>query len=297
MSSSKGAKVYVAALTPMNQDLSVDYDLLISHCHSLLQKGGHGLAILGTTGEANSFSVSERKTILEKLMSNNIASSSIMLGTGCCSLTDTIELTQHGLDLGITKFLMMPPFYYKSLSDDGLYQYFRTVVLRLNFDSLQIYLYHFPALSGIPLSHSLIKKLIDDFPGIFVGIKDSSGDLEHMKKLCRTFPQFQIFAGTEKYLLPVLQAGGEGCISATANITIEECARLANQWQQESAESLQEEVTRKRTLFEGNPFSAVLKQTLAKRDHQPQWLHLRPPLDRLADNIIEEILEKYNEND
>jgi len=281
--------VYVAALTPLQPDLTPDIDLLVSHCDLLLGGGAQGLALMGTTGEANSFSINERKNLLEGLLQKGIDANRIMLGTGCCSYTDSIDLTHHAIENGIRSILLLPPFYYKQIDDTGLFEYFKRVVEQSADHELEIYLYHFPKMTGIDFSPSLLEKLIDHYPNNFVGMKDSSGDVKHMKAIIDHFPGFKLFAGTEKYLLDVLRAGGAGCISATANVTLAKCLEVFSNWQSVSADQLQEELTAQRMVFEGHPFIGVLKQYMASIRHNAQWLNVRPPNGLVSENDLEQV--------
>ena len=180
--------VFAAALTPLKSDLSVDDERLVSHCRWLLKNGCNGLAVLGTTGEANSFSVFERIKILETLNDGGIPGEALMPGTGSCSFTDTVELTRRAVELGAGGILMLPPFYYKEVSDEGLFASYSEVVERISDERLKIYLYHHPEMSGVSISLNLIERLLKRYPNTIMGIKDSSGDFKNMTKLVQKFP-------------------------------------------------------------------------------------------------------------
>ncbi|MCB0685732.1 MAG: dihydrodipicolinate synthase family protein [Saprospiraceae bacterium] len=284
--------VYVAALTPLKADLTPDIEMLADHCQSLLATGAQGLALMGTTGEANSFSIDERKELLEQLLAKGVDPKKIMLGTGCCSYTDTIDLTSHALKMGVSSILLLPPFYYKQISDNDLYTYFKMVIEAVGKNDLEIYLYHFPKMTGLNFSLSLLEKLIHDFPANFVGMKDSGGDPAHMAEIIAHFPGFKLFAGTEKYLLDVLRLGGAGCISATANITAPKCVEVFEYWQSDLADALQQELVAQRNIFEGLPFVGILKQSLAEIKDNPQWLHVRPPNGLVPNEFVKQVLGK-----
>lgn len=286
--------VYTAGLTPMKEDLSVDYDTLIAHCHILLNSGSDGLALLGTTGEANSFTVKERFEFISVIAESDLPANRIMVGTGCCAYNDTIALTKHAVRSGFGGILMLPPFYYKQVDDRGLAKYFDLVINGVNDDRLRIFLYHIPKMSGIYFSPTLVERLIAEYPGVVVGMKDSSGDWEHMQFVLKSIPGFKLFAGTERLLLPTLRAGGAGCISATANVTIGLAAEVLRNWQSANADFLQEHLTKVRTTFEAHPFVPILKQILAKIRNNPTWLNMRPPnapVDEDAVKIVQTSLE------
>ena len=282
--------VYVAALTPMQSDLKPDIDLLANHCRNLLERGVQGLALMGTTGEANSFSIEERMEIVEGIIGRQINANQIMLGTGCCSYIDTVRLTRHALAQGIKSILLLPPFYYKQVDDEGLFNYFYRVVNEVGEHDLEIYLYHFPKMTGLHFSSALLEKLLTRFPDNFAGMKDSSGDFSHMKSICENFTGFKLFAGTEKYLLDVLRLGGAGCISATANVTTPKCMEVFNHWQGAMADRLQSELTTQRNIFEGLPFIGILKQYMAHISGNPQWLHVRPPNGLVAEIELKRVI-------
>ena len=287
--------VYVANLTPLTPDLLPDIPLLISHLKHLLNKGAQGIALLGTTGEANSFSLQERMDLISAVVDAGIPPDRLMVGTGCCAWTDTVTLTSHAVDSGISSILMLPPFYYKQVNEQGLFNYFQRVIEGVAADQIEIYLYHFPKMTGVNFSIPLLEMLIEHYPNQVVGMKDSSGDLEHSKSICKHFPGFRLFAGTEKYLLDILHAGGSGCISATANVTVGQCTRVFQNWQNSQAEALQSAATAQRQVFEGLPFVSILKQYLAETTGNSQWLHVRPPNALVEDEKVHEIVSQMKD--
>ena len=284
--------VYVANLTPLTPDLLPDIPLLISHLKHLLNKGAQGIALLGTTGEANSFSLQERMDLISAVVDAGIPPDRLMVGTGCCAWTDTVSLTSHAVDSGISSILMLPPFYYKQVNEQGLFNYFQRVIEGVAADQIEIYLYHFPKMTGLDFSLPLIDRLLRAYPGQIVGMKDSSGDLEHGKLICSQFPDLKVFAGTEKYLLDLLRAGGSGCISATANVTIEKCAEVFQHQQSPDVDRLQAEATAQRQVFEGLPFVSILKQYLATTTGNEQWLNVRPPNALVAEDLVRQVVEQ-----
>src|ERR671910_603065 len=211
--------VLAAVLTPMDEDLNPDHRAFAAHCHRLLEAGCHGLSVFGTTGEANSLSVDERLAALEALVESGVPPEKLLPGTGSCALTDTVRLSRAALEAGTAGALVLPPFYYKDVGDDGLFRFFAEVVERVGDDRLRLYLYHIPQMTGVDLGLPLISRLIDAYPGTIVGTKDSSSDRKRIMTLCREFPDFSVLAGTETLLLETLGSGCEGCISATGNVT------------------------------------------------------------------------------
>ena len=210
--------VFSAAATPLTADNTPDLALFIDHCRQLLAEGCHGVALLGTTGEANSFSGAERRAILEAAVKAGIPADRLLPGTGVVAIPETVELTRHALSLGVTKVVMLPPFYYKGISDDGLFAAYSQVLEKVADTRLQVILYHIPQVSGVPLTIPLIGRLIAAFPETVVGIKESAGDFNNMQAIIAAYPSFSVLAGADPLLLPLMKAGGAGCITATSNL-------------------------------------------------------------------------------
>jgi 4-hydroxy-tetrahydrodipicolinate synthase len=276
--------VYAACLTPMKEDLSVDHAALAGHCRWLLDHGCHGLAVLGSTGEAQSLSIHERMEVLDGLQSADIPLERLMVGTGTCSVQETAALTRHAVHQGAGGVLVLPPFYYKRVKDGGMFAFFDQVIQTVGDDHLNIYLYHIPQVTGIGFSRELIQRLIHAYPEIIKGVKDSSGVWEHTRFLCETFPRLQVFAGTERLLLPLLRAGGAGCISATANVTCGLASKLFDHPGTPESETRQERLTALRKAFETFPLIPALKGFLAEQRGDVDWLNVRPPHTRLDPN-------------
>jgi 4-hydroxy-tetrahydrodipicolinate synthase len=275
--------IWSAALTPLKSDLSIDCAQLARHANFLLNNGCHGVGIFGTTGEANAFSAAERMTALESLLTEGISPDTLMIGTGCCALTDTVALTRHAIKHGVTKILALPPFYYKNVTDDGLFRSFAEVIDRTASDDLDLYLYHFPAMSQTPISANLIAMLCEQFPKITAGVKDSSGDLEHSLELASQFPDIAIFPGNEIHLLATLEKGCAGCISATANANPKGIRKIFDGCLSgdSSVHALQEQAFAIREVFGRHPLVSALKQHAAWSSGESAWLRLRPPLTPL----------------
>ena len=269
--------VFAPVVTPFKSDLSVDADLFVRHSRWLLSQGA-GLAIFGTNSEANSLSVTERQQLLARLVQDGLDPARMLPGTGCCSIADTVALTRHAVDIGCAGVLMLPPFYYKGVSDDGLYRYYAEVIARVDSPSLKLYLYHIPAFTGVPITLTLIERLIKDFPDTVVGIKDSSGDWSNIEAMLKAFPGFAIFPASESFLSRARPLGAAGCISATANINPAAINRLCAEWDQENGPHLQQQVDAVRQIFQGYPMIAALKFATAHYSGNPVWDIVRPPL-------------------
>ena len=269
--------LFTATLTPLNDDLSVNLVGLMTHINRCLEYGSNGICLMGTTGEANSFSTLERMNVLDEVINAGIDPTILLVGTGTCTITDTIELTRHAVNQGVGGVLMLPPFFYKNLTNEGLIEYFRLVIEGVNNPDLKIYLYHFPQMTGVPFNLELIEKLIDEFPNEIVGMKDSSGDMAGMQAVSESLPGFQLFAGSERFLLNNLRCGGPGCISATFNATIKYGVEVFNNWQEDNADELQAKLTSVRAKFEICSFISGLKYLFSNWTDDESWLNMRPP--------------------
>lgn len=288
--------VLCPVITPFHEDLSPDPDRLIRQCQWLLSQNV-GLAVFGTNSEANSLSIDEKIMLLDRLVDAGVDTSRMMPGTGCCALPDTVTLTEHAVDLGCAGTLMLPPFYYKDLSDDGLFASFSEVIQRVGSSALRVYLYHIPPVSKVAISLDLVERLIKTYPDTVVGIKDSSGDWNNTSAMLqRGWDDFRIFAGAESFLLRNMRGGGAGCISATANINPAAIDQLYREWQSPNAESLQASLDEIREIAMAFPMIPALKATVAHFTDDAQWRTVRPPLVALEQDqcksLIESLLQK-----
>lgn len=274
--------VFCAAVSPVRADLSPDHAMLAAHCRTLLDDGCDGVALLGTTGEANSFSGAERKAMLEAVVRSGIAPDKLLPGTGVASFMETVELTRHALSLGVTTVVMLPPFYYKNVPDDGLFAAYAAVVERVADPRLRVVLYHIPQFSAVPIPIPVIARLRDAFPDTFVGLKDSSGDLQNMVSLVRAFPGFAVLAGADPLMLPLLREGGAGCITATSNLVASDLAYVYRH-HADPARAAEVDAAQARVVAARNRVSrfaqiASVKALVAQRTGNPDWAHVRPPL-------------------
>ena len=285
--------VWSPVLVPLRPDLGIDSERFIAHAHWLLGQGCHGLALFGTTSEANSFSVPERKALLERVVEAGISPERLMVGTGCCALTDSVELTRHALDAGCRRVLMLPPFYYKGMSDEGLFRSFAEVVERVGSPDLRVFLYHFPRLSGVPVTEGLIALLVDAFPEVVAGVKDSSGDWSNTRMMLDRFPRLAIFPGSEVFLLDGLRAGGAGCITATSNVNAVGARSIFDAWStgHDDADARQAAATAVRRAIDGHPGIPAQKFLVARYRNDPAWRAVRPPMTVLDDDAGRDLLD------
>lgn len=269
-------------LTPFNSDLSIAEDLYLDHAAWLIDQGCAGLAPFGTTGEALSIGIDERISLLEKLCVR-IDPAKIIPGTGLTNLPDTVRLTQHSVDMGCAGAMILPPFYFKGVSDDGLYDYFSWLIQAVDRPALKIYLYHIPQVAGVGIPSEVASRLHREFPATVVGIKDSSGDWSNTERLL-AIDGLIVYPAQETTLVEGNRLGAAGCISATANLNPANIARLIHGIENGHVdEKLNGDVALfRKTLAQAGPIPAQ-KALLAHWTGDQRWSHLRPPLTPLAD--------------
>ena len=270
-------------VTPFTRDLAPDPEKFIRQCKWLLSQNV-GLAVFGTNSEANSLSVDEKMVLLEKLVSAGVDPSRMMPGTGHCALPDSVRLTAHAVKLGCAGVLMLPPFYYKGVSDEGLYRAFSEVVERVGEPRLRVYLYHIPPVAQVPITLALVERLLKKYPGTIAGMKDSGGDWSNTKAFLDAYAKsgFDVFPGAETFLLQGMRNGGAGCISATANTNPGPIARLFDTWQSSDADAQQARLDEIRTTFAKYPMIPALKAAIAYYGGDASWATVRPPLVELT---------------
>ncbi len=283
--------VWAPAITPFRRDLSLDPERFTRHAQWLLANGCSGLAAFGTNSEANSLSVEERMSLLEYLVRHGVPPAALMPGTGCCALTDSVRLTAHAVGLGCAGVLMLPPFYYKGVSEEGLFRSFSETIERVGDARLRVYLYHIPPVAQVPISIALIERLLHRYPQTVAGIKDSSGDWNNTKAVLDAFANsgFDVFAGSEVFLLSTMQHGGVGCISATANVNPAAIHQVFENWRAPDAAALQEKITATRAVVQKYPMIPALKAIVARSFADPEWQTVRPPLVELTESQRESL--------
>jgi 4-hydroxy-tetrahydrodipicolinate synthase len=266
--------VIAAVATPIGDDGAPDLKRAVSLARFLLDNGCDGLNVLGTTGEATSFSLDERKAVMDAYKANGLPLHRLMVGTGAAAVSDAVALTRHAAELGFGGALVLPPFYYKGVPDDGLIAYVDTLVKATAKKPIPIYLYHFPAMSGLPWHVTLIERLLESFPNRIVGLKDSSGDMAFARAAAAVSPDFAVFPSTEAALIEARAGAFAGCISATANLNADLCARA---WREGDPAALDAAVTI-RKLFDGKPLVSGVKALLSHIHGDPALARVKPPL-------------------
>src|SRR6478672_787227 len=283
--------VLAPVITPFRKDYAPDAPRFVRHCRWLLKSGCAGLAAFGTNSEANSMSVAEKRALLEALVAGGVPASALMPGTGHCALSDSIEMTRAAVELGCAGVLMLP-FYYKGVSDEGLYRNFAEVIERVGDERLQLYLYHIPPVAQVAITLPLIEKLLSKYPGIVAGVKDSSGDWSNTRAMLDAFAKegFDVFAGSEVFLLDNMRHGGKGCITATGNINPGPIANVYRNWRSADAERLQAGISATRKIVQKQPMIPALKAAVAHFGNDALWKTCRPPLTELTSAQEEELI-------
>ncbi|MCP4383757.1 MAG: dihydrodipicolinate synthase family protein [Hyphomicrobiales bacterium] len=296
---SKPTGLWPPVATPYDEDGGVDMARLIRHSQALLADGAAGLAVLGTTSEANSLSLVERRNVIDAHVDAGIDPARLLPGTGSCAIGDAAELTRHAGQVGVAAVLLLPPFYYKNATDEGLYAFTSALIEQVGADVPPIMLYHIPQMATLGWSSELIGRLHRAFPDVIVGVKDSAGNADDTIALVEDHPDLAIFPGAEVYLLRALRAGAAGCISASANINAAGIADLINHWQDADADKRQADLIAVRKAAERRGMIPALKAILAERYGDPGWRMVRPPLlplneasraELLADPVIRGLL-------
>jgi 4-hydroxy-tetrahydrodipicolinate synthase len=285
-------------VTPFNADLSPDPQRFIEQCKWLLSQNC-GLAVFGTNSEANSLSVNERIALLDALLAADVEASRMMPGTGCCALTDTVRLTEHAVKGGCAGVLMLPPFYYKDVSEDGLFRSFAEVIERVGDSRLRIYLYHIPPVAVVGITPKLVERLLKAYPTAIAGMKDSSGDWTNTKKFLDAFAKsgFDVFVGSESFLLANMREGGAGCISATANVNPGPIDKLYREWRKSDAPAQQETLNAIRKATGQYIMIPALKAVVAHYSKDPEWVTVRPPLVALLKEQAAKVIQDLEKLD
>lgn len=266
--------VIAAVATIIDANGAPDHGRSLKLARHLLDNGCDGLNVLGTTGEATSFSREERMGLMSAYRDNGLPLQRLMVGTGAAAVSDAVALTRHAAGLGFAGALVLPPFYYKGVPDDGLAAYIDAIVTATADKPIPLYLYHFPAQSGLPWHIALIRRLLEAHGGRIVGLKDSSGDMAYAREAAKLAPDFDVFPSTEAALIEARSGIFAGCISATANCNADLCQRA---WASGDPEASEQAVTI-RNLFNGKPLVSGIKALLAHIHGDAALAHVKPPL-------------------
>ena len=283
-------------LSPFTDDLSFDQITYNQLAKNLLGSGCAGLTPFGTTGEALSIGVEDRKRALDGLIASGIDPSVLIPGTGLCNLSESVALSQQAVDAGCEGVMVLPPFHFKDVSDEGLLHYYEEFIGRVNRDNLRIYLYHIPQVSGVGLSLELVDALRKKYPTMVVGIKDSSGDWGNTKNLL-DMEDFIVYPGSELQLVEAMKMGAPGCISATANLNSRQISDVIKHCEDENwdkAAASHEPVIQTRLVFQNYSPIPAQKALLAQITRQESWRNVRPPLMPLDNEKMRQLKEELD---
>ena len=283
--------VIAAIVTPVRPDGHPDQERFIRVAETLLADGCDGLNVLGTTGEATSFTAEQRSLLMRGIASTSLPLDRMMVGTGAAAVGDAIQLTRLAGELGFAGALILPPFYYKGVGHEGILRYFADIVDGSRAAPAPIYLYNFPALSGVAYEPQLVARLTSEFGGTIVGLKDSSGDLDYARAIAMRTAGLDVFPSNEAALLDARKGDFAGCISATANINSALCARAFRDGDREALDV----AVRIRRLFDGRPLVAGVKAVVAHMLGDQAIAEVLPPLTRWAPADEHGLLAAYDQ--
>lgn len=283
-------ELFVPAITPFAADLSVDTVRFVANAHRLIANGAHGLAPFGTTSEANSLSVAERMEALDALIDSGMDAAQLIPGTGCCNAAETIALSSHAMERGCRGVLMLPPFYYEGVSDEGVFNAYAQVIEAVGLD-LRVYLYHIPQMSGVAITLPLIERLIARFGEKIAGLKDSSGKWDYTASVIEAFPQINIYSASESMIPQNVVAGGAGCISASLNVNPTGIRALVDGLNGPDHDMLHAQVSGVRRIFEGIPLIPGIKAAIAAQTGDADYARVRPPFVELGEAHAEAVTE------
>jgi 4-hydroxy-tetrahydrodipicolinate synthase len=287
--------VLAALVTPFTEALEPDIKTLSAHCRWLLNNGCSGLVMLATAGEANSLSLRQRLGMIDAAGQAGLPLSRMIIGGGSCALDEAVTLTKAIVAADAAGVLLLPPFYYRDTGEDGLFRFYAALIERVGTPGLRTLLHHRPQASGAPITDALITRLRREFGAVIAGVQNGAGDWHTTKALIAGFPELAIFSGTERFLLEALRAGGQGCISATINVTAPLAGAVYEEWESSEADGLQKALTMLRQVFDHYPTPQAQKEMLAQITDRPSWREVMPPLLRLPAESCEALSERLDD--
>jgi 4-hydroxy-tetrahydrodipicolinate synthase len=287
--------VYCAAATPITADLAPNLPAFSAHCRWLIEEGCDGIALLGTTGEASPFSLAERRAILEAA-AGAVPADTLLPGTSTSNIPEAIALTRHAVETGVCGVIVLPPFYYKGVHDDGLFEFYSRVIEGVGDPRLRVLLYHIPQVSAVPISHDLIERLVAAFPGTVVGIKDSAGNFDNMTAIIDRFPGFAVLCGADPLLGPLMRAGGAGAITSASNLVGRDLATVFR-WARDPAhgpevERAEARISAYRALSTSYVQIPTIKAMIGALTGDDGWNRPRPPMVPLDAAELAEVRAK-----
>jgi 4-hydroxy-tetrahydrodipicolinate synthase len=287
--------VLAALVTPFTEALEPDTNTLFTHCRWLLDNGCTGLVMLATAGEANSLSPRQRLGMIDAAGAAGLPLSQMIIGGGSCALDEAVTMTKAVAAAGAAAALLLPPFYYRDTGEEGLFRFYATLIERVGAPNLRAVLHHRPQASGAPITDALITRLRREFGAVIAGVQNGAGDWHTTRSLIENFPELAIFSGTERFLLETLRAGGQGCISATLNLTAPLAGAVHEEWESREADGLQKALTMLRQVFDHYPTPQAQKEMLAQIANLPGWREVLPPLLPLSAELCQELSERLDD--
>jgi 4-hydroxy-tetrahydrodipicolinate synthase len=287
--------VLAALVTPFSEALEPDIETLVAHCRWLLGNGCTGLVMLATAGEANSLSLHQRLAMIDSAGAAGLPIAQMIIGGGSCALDEAVTMTKAIAAAGAAAALLLPPFYYRDTGEEGLFRFYATLIERVGAPRMRAVLHHRPQASGAPITDALITRLRREFGPIIAGVQNGAGDWPTTQALIANFPELAIFSGTERFLLETLRAGGQGCISATLNLTAPLAGGVHEEWESREADGLQKALTTLRQVFDHYPTPQAPKEMLAQVTSLPRWREVLPPLLPLPSERCEELGERLDD--
>jgi 4-hydroxy-tetrahydrodipicolinate synthase len=287
--------VLAALVTPFTEALEPDTKTLVTHGRWLLGNGCTGLVMLATAGEANSLSLRQRLGMIDAAGAAGLPLAQMIIGGGSCALDEAVTMTKTIAGAGAAAALLLPPFYYRDMGEEGLFRFYAMLIERTGAPGLRAVLHHRPQASGAPITDALITRLRREFGTVIAGVQNGAGDWPTTKALIANFPELAIFSGTERFLLETLRAGGQGCISATINLTAPLAGAVYEEWESSEADGLQKALTTLRQVFDHYPTPQAPKEMLAQVTNLPRWREVLPPLLPLPGERCEELSERLDD--
>jgi len=271
--------IWPALLTPLDAQLNIDHAKLAAHALSLISAGCGGVTLFGTTGEGPSFSLQERKDALDKMIANGVPAERIIVSTSCAAIVETLELTRHAVDRHVHGCLVLPPFFFKGISDEGILNGYVQIIEGVNRPDWRLYLYHIPQVIGVALPHGVIAQLLQRYPGIIAGIKDSGCDQAHSVALAKAFmPPITVYVGFEPDLTTMGPLGSTGAISGLANFMPRVVHRMVLESTAPGTAHDAQRIQAILDLLKPHALMPALKSVMASLHNDPTWLRVRAPL-------------------
>lgn len=275
--------IWPALMTPLDAQLNIDHAKMAAHALALIKGGCGGVTAFGTTGEGPSFSMQERREALDQLLARGVPAERIIVSTSCAALPETLALTRHAIERGVHGCLMLPPFFFKGVSDEGVIACYTQVMEALPASGWRMYLYHIPQVTGVGLSHHVISTLLTRYPDVIVGIKDSAGERAHSSGLAQAYmPGITVYVGNEPDLPTMGQLGSTGAISGLANFLPRTVRRMIKEHNGPQITDDSQTIARVLDTVRPHSLMPALKCIMGIVSGDDSWQRVRAPLVALT---------------